>query len=242
MSTLRSNLIEPLSGTTVTLGASGDAVTVPTGATLKSNTFKDAGGNTLFTSNGSGVVSGANIALTDNLVLISSQSASNSASVEFTSGIDSTYGIYVFHIVNYDLATNAQEFGVQFSINNGTSYGVTKTSTFASSHHNEANSVLELENRPSSDRAQSTSFQHLDVGNETNADSSGVGCLKLWNPSSTVYVKHFNYTGNNHRHSNATFGSYVAGYLNTRSPINAVKFVSASGNITAGNFYMYGIK
>ena len=36
------------------------------------------------------------------MTFISSQTASNSASVEFTSGIDSTYDEYVFYIVNYD--------------------------------------------------------------------------------------------------------------------------------------------
>ena len=34
MSSLETRKIEPLSGTTVTLGASGDAVTIPAGATL----------------------------------------------------------------------------------------------------------------------------------------------------------------------------------------------------------------
>jgi len=34
MSTIQANLIEPSSGTTVTLGASGDTVTIPSGATI----------------------------------------------------------------------------------------------------------------------------------------------------------------------------------------------------------------
>ena len=32
----------------ITLGAAGDAVLIPTGATLKNNTIKDSGGNTIF--------------------------------------------------------------------------------------------------------------------------------------------------------------------------------------------------
>ena len=55
MSTLKSNVIEPATGTTLTLGASGDLINVPSDA-LQLNTWKDSGGNTLFTSDGSGNV------------------------------------------------------------------------------------------------------------------------------------------------------------------------------------------
>ena len=41
----------------LTLGASGDNVIIPAGATLKTNTLKDSGGNTIFTSDGSGTLS-----------------------------------------------------------------------------------------------------------------------------------------------------------------------------------------
>jgi len=91
MSTLETKKIEPLSGTSVTLGAAGDAVTMPAGVTVKTNTVKDAGGNTLWTSDGSGTVSSVNSGLAGGMVFISSATASSSASVEFTSGIDSTY-------------------------------------------------------------------------------------------------------------------------------------------------------
>ncbi len=60
MSTLETKKIEPLSGTSVTLGAAGDAVTMPAGVTVKTNTVKDAGGNTLWTSDGSGTLSSVN--------------------------------------------------------------------------------------------------------------------------------------------------------------------------------------
>jgi hypothetical protein len=34
---------------------------------------------------------------------------------------------------------------------------------------------------------------------------------------------------------------YTAGYCNTTSAINAVRFQMSSGNIDAGTIYMYGI-
>ena len=62
MSTLKSNVIEPATGTNLTLGASGDLIDVPADA-LQLNSWKDSGGNTLFTSDGSGNLSSINSAL-----------------------------------------------------------------------------------------------------------------------------------------------------------------------------------
>ena len=62
MSTLKSNVIEPATGTNLTLGAAGDTIDVPSDA-LQLNTWKDSGGNTLFVSDGSGNLSSVNLSL-----------------------------------------------------------------------------------------------------------------------------------------------------------------------------------
>ena len=79
----------------LTIGTTGQTVTLP-GNDLRVNTFKDKGGNTLWTSDGAGNLSSVNSALTGNLVLLNTQTASDSASVSFTTGIDSTYDVYIF--------------------------------------------------------------------------------------------------------------------------------------------------
>ena len=95
MSILETKKIEPATGTTVTLGAAGETVAI--GASqLKTNTIKDAGGNTILTSDGSGTLSNVNSAIGPTMVLISSQDGSGSSQVNFTSGIDSTYDVYMF--------------------------------------------------------------------------------------------------------------------------------------------------
>ena len=81
MTTLNVNTITP-AGSTLTLGASGDTVVVADD--VKVNTVKDAGGNTLWVSNGSGVVSSVKTGLGGADKLLSTQTASNSASVSFT--------------------------------------------------------------------------------------------------------------------------------------------------------------
>ena len=94
-STIIVNTIEPQSGTTLTIGNSGQDVVVNADS-IKNNVLKDAGGNALFTSNGSGVLSGVNDGFGSAQVLISTQNITDQTSVAFTSGLDSTYKEYVF--------------------------------------------------------------------------------------------------------------------------------------------------
>jgi hypothetical protein len=77
----------------------------------------------------------------------------------------------------------------------------------------------------------------------SGADESGSGTLTLFNPSSTTYVKHFIATTNAYsgQASDYAINSYIAGYGNTTSAINAVQFKFESGNFD-GTIYLYGIK
>ena len=178
---------------------------------------------------------------TGGMKLISSQTASNSASISFTTGIDSTYKEYQFWFVDIHPATDGVNFTFQTSTDSGSNYGVTLTSTAFIAYHNEAGTDTGLVYYPSRDLAQSTSFQPLcsSIGNDN--DQSGIGTLNLFNPSSTTYVKHFisntcTYTGGDYNEN-----IFYGGYFNTTSAINAVQFKMSSGNIDTGTILMYGI-
>jgi hypothetical protein len=54
------------------------------------------------------------------LVLISTVTASSSATIDFTSGIDSTYKEYIFKFIDIHNATDAADF--QFQVDTGTNY------------------------------------------------------------------------------------------------------------------------
>ena len=125
MTTLNVNTITP-AGSTLTLGESGDTVVVTDD--VKVNTVKDAGGNTLWVSNGSGVLSSVS-GFGDALKLLSTQTASSSASISFTSGIDATYKEYIFKFINIHAGTNDTKFEFQVSTDGGSSYGQNITST-----------------------------------------------------------------------------------------------------------------
>lgn len=182
------------------------------------------------------------------LTLISSQTASASASIEFTSGIDSTYHTYVFKFVNMHPATNGVDFTFNLSTDSGSNYNVTKTTTIFQAYHREDGSTSGLTYQTLDDLAQSTGYQTLTAngdasGSMSNANDSGVsGSLTLFNPSSSVFVKHFLSTTDNMNYVNDFMtASYVAGYGNTTSAINAIQFSMSSGNIDDGTIYMYGV-
>jgi len=181
-----------------------------------------------------------------NLIFISKATASASASIEFTSGIDSTYKEYVFYFVSLHHG-DASQVGFQFnmSTDGGSNYNVTKTTTnFYAFNSEPAYGNENIAYGSSYDLAQSTSFQNLTsfpIGNAN--DDSFVGYLHLFNPSSTTYVKHFTARshqseGDSNFYTNDTF---VAGYGNTTSAVNAIKFQMSSGNIDSGEILLFGV-
>jgi hypothetical protein len=181
--------------------------------------------------------------VSDGITFISSQTASNSASISFTTGLDSTYKAYKFVFSNINPATDTANFTFNMSTDSGSNYNVTKTTTYFRSYHNEADNDTGLSYEGSLDLAQSTSFHILSYRMGNGADENGVGSLTIFNPSSTTYVKHFISNTNNYASISGAFShqDFTAGYANTTSAVNAVRFQMSSGNFD-GTIYLYGIK
>ena len=173
------------------------------------------------------------------LTHISTATASSSASIEFTSGIDSTYKEYVFYFVNIHTSATAN-FTFNGSTDSGSNYNTTKTTTHFTPGHNEADSSTYLDYDTGKDLAQSTSFQSLGYGITTGNDESLSGYMHLFNPSSTTFVKHF-IASVQYYDSNFSQNSFVAGYMNTTSAVDAIKFQMSSGNIDSGEILLFGV-
>jgi len=175
--------------------------------------------------------------------LISTQTASSSSTISFTSGIDSTYDEYVFKWINCHPATNSVTFQMNVSIDGGSNYNVAKTTTAFDAYHYENDSGAALQYLGSYDLAQGTGFQPIDFCSNQN-DQSSCGTLQLFNPSSTTFVKHFISTAQDAWVDGAAGVSqnwFTAGYANTTSAVNAVQFKFSSGNIDSGVIKLYGI-
>ena len=174
--------------------------------------------------------------------LISTQTASSSSTISFTSGIDSTYKEYIIKFTDVHAETDQASFTFNLSVDSGSNYNVTKTSTYHRAYNYENDSSSTYGYHTGSDLAQSTGEQILLNGAmSTDNDHCLVGFIHIFEPSSTVFVKHFISTIQMISDQNYSYNAFIAGYGNTTSAIDAIRFKMSSGNIDSGTFKLYGV-
>ena len=181
------------------------------------------------------------------MTFIKKITASSDSTISFVDGssdvvLDNTYKEYIFMFK--DIHGSAEsELTFNMSVDSGSNYNVTKTSTFFLSENAENDSFRSIAYQTGSDLAQGTGFKTLQRSTDfADADQSAAGILHLFNPSSTTFVKHFTSRIQGMSNSPLSNDVYSAGYANTTSAVNGVKFLVNSGNIDAGTIKLYGIK
>ena len=163
------------------------------------------------------------------LVHIKTLTASSSGTLSFVDGSNSV------------VLDNA-DFTFQADTGTNTNYNQTMTTTSWRGYHSEDDSEAAIGYDPGRDQAQGTAFQVLahEIGNGN--DENIAMTLTLFNPSSSVFVKHFIATNNINHNSGLSENKFVAGYFNTTTALTRVQFKMSSGNIDAGQIKLYGIK
>ena len=174
------------------------------------------------------------------MTLLSTQTASSSATLDFTSGIDSTYDEYVFRFISLHSSATGQ-LGFQGNAAGGSGFNETMTTTNFRAIHSEAGSDPELSYVAGEDQAQGTGLSLFSQSQDTDNDSSLSGELHLFAPSSTTFVKHFISRVTNMKSGDYVGQTFAAGYFNTTSAIDEIQFKYNSGNIDAGVIKLYGI-
>ena len=240
MSRVYTDTIEPRKPTQdITLGTAGETISVGANS-INVNTVADKGGNTFWTSDGSGNLSSINAGLKGNLVLLTTNTVTGGSSSAFTTKIDSTYDVYIFKFININPVTDGAEFTFNGSTDGGSNYNTIKTSTYFYAYHDETVGNSGLFYRAAGDLAQNTAYQQI-MGYPGNAaDEGSCGELYLFNPSSTTYVKHFYFVGQEYHGGDIANNEFIAGYLNLATAVNAIDFKPASGNFD-GIIKMYGL-
>ena len=181
------------------------------------------------------------------MVLIKTLTASSSANLQFVHGssdvvLDSTYPVYLFKLINIHGA-NSQEVNTDFSVDSGSNYSQAKTSTFFEAKHSEDDGTTSIAYDTARDLAESNSGVSLTTNVGNCNDESACAEMYLFNPSSTTFVKHFITRSVYYDENGAGVrNSFGAGYRNTTSAVNAVKFQMDSGNMDSGTIKLYGIK
>jgi hypothetical protein len=154
------------------------------------------------------------------LVFLASATASSSATLEFSSSIDSTYNEYMFFLDAIAPATDATTLYARTSTDGG--------STFDSGASDY--SVLAV--------AQDHMTLSASNGNDTNEFISGN--FHLFNPSSSTYT----YMRGILVHANTSGGvasQTKSGARLSAADVDAIQFLFSSGNIASGTIYMYGM-
>ena len=169
--------------------------------------------------------------------LLNTSTASGASSVEFTNLTG--YKIFKFVFIDVNPATDNSNF--QFDCSVSSSYGTIKTTTFFNAFQTEANTGSGLSYDTGADLAQSTSYQPLapNVGN--GADESCAGELFLFNPTSTTYVKHFYARLHSYEKDNIAFDYFPAGYFNTTSALDGIKWNFHNSSVFDGVIKQYGL-
>ena len=173
------------------------------------------------------------------LNLISTQTASASASLEFS--LDDSYDSYLFKFINIHPSIDGAQFLFNMSTDGGSNYNVTKTTTVFRAIHTETDAISGIVYRTGSDLAQSTSYQQINDNIGSDNDQSLSGNLTIYNPSSDTFVKHFMSVNNTSKQDDNLQQYFVAGYGNTTSPVTNIRFQCSSGNIDDGIIKMYGV-
>ena len=178
---------------------------------------------------------------TGGMTLLSTVTASSSATVSFASGITSTYKEYIFKFYDVHPSADAADLTVNFR-DGSSAYDATKTSSFFWAYHSEDDSDTTLNYASSNDLAQGTGVQPISSNPGYDNDQACSGTLHLFDPASTTFVKHFIAISNSTEPANYSINSYASGYCNVTAAIDGVQFKFESGNIDSGTFKMYGVK
>jgi hypothetical protein len=172
------------------------------------------------------------------MILLSTQTASASATLDFTSLITSTYSTYIFEFDDIRPATDSVTFGIRTSTNNGSSYDSAATD-YAYMQFNQAlaDSITTAETVDG--QFAGTASLTSNVGNGAAEGLSGR--LILRSPLGTARTKGGSF--DIIYHDPSTIPTGVRGWWQRRATadIDAVQFLMSTGNITSGKIRMYGI-
>ena len=180
--------------------------------------------------------------------------ANEDATISFVHGsssvvFDSTYKEYLFTFKNLHPELNACDFMFQVSTNSGSSYGVAMTTTCFQAYHQEDDNPANLNFRTGTlnSLGNDTNFQSLSTADGIGNDNDQCldGFLRFFNPADTTFVKHFMANTTHYTNDNASMNTFVQGYVNTTSAVNAIQFKMDTGGTASdtdkGDICLYGI-
>lgn len=178
--------------------------------------------------------------------LLSTQTASASATLDFTGIFSSTYDEYLFEGVALRPATDGTNLGMRVGTGGGPTY---LTTDYYGTMRHGAGALAATPGTPNGGSSNGTTTQADAPGDRIMIakvvdNDSGFGqasfSLRVCIPQSATQMKHV--YGNAIWHDGTQVFMVMVGYLvATTTALTAVRFLMASGNITSGVVRAYGI-
>lgn len=172
------------------------------------------------------------------LVYLATQTASASATIDFTSSIDATYNEYEIHILNANPATDGVQLHMRTSTDGGSTFdsGATDYKYAGQAYYTGATA-----NYNSTGAAQLVlSSTGRTMGNVSGEGYCGV--VRLTQPSSATITR-VDWTGSYCGTAGASEHAVVhgSGRRDSAADVDAIRFLMSSGNIASGEFKLYGV-
>lgn len=170
------------------------------------------------------------------LVLISTQVASNSATIDFT-GLDNTYEAYEIVLSN----VKPQNDDVQMTMRIGTGGGPTyQTSGYSwTVQFWTSGNITSTGSSSSGFIGLSIVSAGVGVGNASGENYNGE--IRLGNPGAADFPE-IRCSAAYSRADGSQIGGIASGRYNTAGAITAIRFLFSSGNIVSGRFSLYGFR
>jgi len=168
------------------------------------------------------------------VVLLSSQTASSSSSIDFT-GLSSTYHTYEIHCANVAPGTDSSYFGIRTSTDGGSSYD-----SGSSAYEYQAQGAVNTTQGGSGGSATYMRLSYIPIGSDTNEQINGI--ITVLNPSAAQYTHAISrFSAMNTSGGDLTI-IHACGYRASTTAVDAVQVLFNTGNIASGTFKLYGYK
>ena len=172
------------------------------------------------------------------LVLIQSQTASSSATLDFTTGISSTYLNYLFVLNNVKPVNANRALYMRFSTDGGSTYQT--TNYYYINEARRATDGVDVSGY-SGGSGINSAIVFGDQISSNSGENGMSGTIQIIDPAGSNQKMAVGF-GGFLRASSYAATCTLAGFWGTTTAVNAIRFLIDSGNIASGTISLYGIK
>lgn len=166
--------------------------------------------------------------------LISTATASSSSAIAFTD-LSSTYAAYVIYFDSVAPATDNVNFRIRTSTNNGSSYDSGALNYYFGGFSSTEGGTL------AASSAAGTDGFYIVYGSGNATNETCAGYVKIFNPSKLTYTRIETSASTELTDGTVKYFNHHGKRISAND-VDAVQFTMSSGNISAGNFYLYGLR